>query len=68
MIDIKKRFIALFIPLIAMTMFALVVMIKSFNTNEIWRIAFSVTGFIIFLGLTSIFVYSMSKKIKSERK
>jgi len=65
--DINRKSVAQFIPLAGMLAFSLITMIKSFETGEIWRIVCSSVGFLFFLGLASLFVYSASRKIKSKK-
>ena len=67
MTDIKKKFIAIFIPIIGLLIWSLIIMIKSFSTDETWRIVFSTVGFIGFFALTSLFINTMIKKMKTEK-
>jgi len=67
MTDLKKKFISIFIPNIALLMWALIIMIKSFDTGENWRIIFSIIGFLGLFTLTSLFVNTMIKKMKKEK-
>lgn len=67
MSDFRKKFIAIFIPIMGVLTWSLVIMIKSFSYGEIWRIVFSITGFIGFFILTSLFVNAMIKNKKTEK-
>ena len=67
MSELKKKFIAIFIPIIGLLIWSLIIMIKSFSTDEIWRIALSAIGFLGFFILTIFFVRSMNKTMKTEK-
>jgi uncharacterized membrane protein len=57
MIDVRKKFVARLFPLVGMTIFALIAVIKSFEKQEIWHILLSSGGLLVFIVLTSLFVY-----------
>jgi hypothetical protein len=68
--NMKKKFIAVFFPMIGLLIWSLIIMINSFKTEEAWHITFAITGFITFLVLTGLFVYYIKtnkdrKKIKN---
>ena len=65
--SLKKRAIAIVIPVLGLLTWSLFIMIKSFNRGEIWRIIFSVTGFILFFILACLFFYGLNKKIRAEK-
>jgi membrane protein YdbS with pleckstrin-like domain len=65
--DLKKKFIAILIPVKVILIWSFVVMINSFDTGETWRIVFSSAGFVIFFILTSLFGNAMIKKMKAEK-
>lgn len=67
MTDLRKKFITVFMPIVGLLIWSLIIMIKSFNTNETWRIIFSATGFLGFFALTSLYVKTMIKKMKTEK-
>ncbi|HKL09600.1 MAG TPA: hypothetical protein VJ896_12565 [Bacteroidales bacterium] len=65
--SLKKRAIALVIPVMGLLTWSLFIMINSFNRGETWRIIFSVTGFILFFILACLFFYGLNKKIRAEK-
>jgi membrane protein YdbS with pleckstrin-like domain len=65
--ELKKKFIAILIPVKVLLISSFVVMINSFDTGESWRIVFSSAGFVIFFILTSLFGNVMIKKMKAEK-
>jgi len=67
MSDLRKKFITIFIPIIGLLIWSLIIMIKSFSTDETWRIVFSTIGFIGFFTLTSLLVNTMIKKREKEK-
>lgn len=67
MTDLRKKFIATFIPILGLLIWSFIIMIKSFSTDETWRIVFSTVSFIVFFTLTSLLVNAMIKKIKAEK-
>ena len=68
MSELKKKFIAVFIPVIGLLLWSFIIMIKSLNTDETWRIIFSTIAFLGFLSLASLFTYTMIKRFKEEKK
>lgn len=67
MSELRKKFIAMFIPMAGLLIWSLIIMIKSFSTDDTWRIIFSTIGFVGFFILTSLFAKSMIKRIKAEK-
>jgi len=67
MTDLKKKFIVVFFPVFVLLIWSFVIMIKSFNSNENWRIVCSSLGFVIIFALTFFFVKAMIKKLKTEK-
>ncbi len=65
--SLKKRAIALVIPVMGLLTWSLFIMINSFNRGETWRIIFSVTGFILFFILACLFFHGLNKKIRAEK-
>jgi len=65
--NLKKRAIAIVIPVLGLLTWSLFIMIKSFNRGETWRIIFSVTGFILFFILACLFFHGLNKKIRAEK-
>jgi len=62
-----KKSAALVIPLLGLLTWSLLIMIKSFNRGETWRIIFSVTGFVLFFILACLFFHRFYKKIRAEK-
>ncbi len=56
------------IPVMGLLIGSFIIMVRSFDTGENWKIALSLIGFSGFFTLTGLFVYVMIKKRKSEKK
>jgi predicted PurR-regulated permease PerM len=67
MSELRKKFIAIFIPIVGILIWSLIIMINSFSTNETWRIVLSTIGFLGFFTLTSFFVRSMIRKMEIKK-
>ena len=65
--DYKKKFTPVLIAMTGILIWTFSVMIKSFNTAELWRIIFASIAFITFFILTSLVVYQFLRKIKEEK-
>ncbi|WP_321322735.1 hypothetical protein [Labilibaculum sp.] len=67
MSDLKKKFIAVLIPMKVSLIWSFIVMINSFDTGETWKIIFSSAGFLIFFVLAGLIGNAMIKKINAEK-
>lgn len=55
--NLKRKHIVIFLPTLAITIFSVVTMIKSFDSDKTWRIICATIGFIGFISLTSLYYY-----------
>ena len=65
MTEVRKKFVVAFILLIGFWIWSFIMMIRSFNTNETWRIVLSSASF---LSVIILIVSLYRQRLKEEKK
>ena len=65
--EVRKKFVVAFIFIIGVLFYSFVIMIKSFDTDETWRIVLSTVGFFVFLLLAGLLLKQWWKEERESR-